>query len=162
MEEYKDLIEEMTLEVERVDQENEILCDDIEAMQQKYDENEVIMESLREENEGWNKKFLAVLGELEKTKRTCEEVEEKNNDLKKEVVKAKERRLDIEDNEEVMKDFELLLKENESLKKQIEYVKVEKEEVEQPVIAEKIVDQPMEPAPVVKTPPPEKIEKPAS
>ena len=126
MEVYVQLIQEMTHEVERVDQENEILCDDIEAMNNKLEEYEEHMEKLQGECQEWTKKFLKVLSELEESKRVNEEKDEKLVESEKEIEKLKRRSISFGQGEEVMKDFKNLLEENNKLKidlKEIEYQK---------------------------------------
>lgn len=128
MGEYVELIREMTMEVERVDQENEILCDDLEAAQNKLDEAEEHMEKLQTECDQWNKKFLAVLGELEQSKRVSEEVEEKLDESRKENEQLRRKNASLGEGE-VFKDFERLIQENDQLKTELQNVEIERAEV---------------------------------
>jgi hypothetical protein len=126
--EYMDLIKEMTLEVERVDQENEILCDDLEAEREKVDQYEIRIENLQQEKDDWTKKFLAVLDELEKSNRLNDEIEEKLVEKEKEVIILNKQTRKIGGEEEVLKDIEMLLTENDKLKSELTKLKNEREE----------------------------------
>lgn len=128
MGEYVELIREMTLEVERVDQENEILCDDLEAAQSKLEETEAHMERLQRECDEWAKKFMTVLEELEKSRRAGEEAEEKCGEWRKENEQLRKKNQSLGQGE-VLKDFERLLQENDQLKKDLENVESEREEM---------------------------------
>ena len=131
MDEYVELIKEMTLEVERVDQENEILCDDMDALGQKVDELEEHNEMLLKECGEWNKKFLTVLSELEESKRANDEIDEKLIESNKEIEILKKRPVHLEEGNEVIKDLENLLEENTKLKEMLKKTEFEKNLVNQ-------------------------------
>jgi DNA repair exonuclease SbcCD ATPase subunit len=129
MQEYMDLIQEMTDEVERVEQENEGLYDDIDMLTRQLEEGEMHMAKLKGESNGWTKKFLTVLQELEDNKRGYEELEEKFKDSQKELEILRRQNKGKVGGEEVLEDMQVLFRENENLKNELSKVKVQKEEI---------------------------------
>lgn len=128
--EYRDLIREMTIEVERVDQENEGLCDEVETLGAELQEAQLHIEKLKSECTGWTKKFLGVLQELEDTKRQAEDWEEQAQEKSKEVQMLKKQKRGEINGEDMFKDFKMIFAENQKLTKELEKVKKERDQLD--------------------------------
>lgn len=141
LQEYLDLVQEMTAEVERVEQENQLLFADVEALALQLEEGEEHRAKLQGECNGWTKKFLNVLQELEDSRRDSQVLEERLHETQKECEALKKKAGSHIKEEEVLQDLQLLFKENEQLKSELKTIRdKELEATKQKQVLEENVD----------------------
>ena len=128
IEDYTEIIREMTAQVSQIEEENEVLAAEVEHMEIIIIDEKQKSEKLMSERDHWTRKFLKVLNEFENSKLIIIELEENLQDAhsdKYQTVKTGEGQTG-----EILKDNLMLFQDNEKLRQELGNVKMEKNLIE--------------------------------